>query len=325
MKTLQTCWYCAENRRYLKQMYHWHRAAAAELKKSPNYQTGAKRLRQLLIWSRLLEDCGMLWKWILQTSSYLEGVCVSHQPTCFCLLLGRGGGGGGFAQQLWWDRKKELPLPRCGLLLEARRIWKVRNRDVQESPRVSLPGGTEHLCTGWEGTSASESTWIAEDKCSGMAGKLPCLQLFPPFVYLFFFTVLNITSLSLLLEGKYFQCLCLHFRLSKEILRGKKKVCPQSVGTWAGLAGFGRRGSSFTHGTYLWCSAGCVWQHPGSASMGGCRQAWASTAWLLLWAPHWAPAMPCVPAPQPICLAAPWEVWLSSTALPPPSQPSTEG
>lgn len=40
-----------------------------------------------------------------------------------------------------------------------------------------------------------------------MAGKLPCLQLFPPFVYLFFFTVLNITSLSLLLEGKCFQCL----------------------------------------------------------------------------------------------------------------------
>lgn len=39
-------------------------------KNPPDYQTAAQRYRQLLIWSRLLENCGMLWKWILQTSSF---------------------------------------------------------------------------------------------------------------------------------------------------------------------------------------------------------------------------------------------------------------
>lgn len=36
-------------------------------------------------------------------------------------------------------QKKEFPLPKCGLLSEACRILKVRNRDVWESPCVSLP------------------------------------------------------------------------------------------------------------------------------------------------------------------------------------------
>lgn len=221
MKTSQTCWYCAENRRYLKCMYHWHRAAAVQLKNS-DYQTAAKRFRQLLIWSRFLEDCGMLWKWILQTSSYLENVCINHQPTCFSLLLGQGGGGSGFAQQLWWDRKKNSLCPSVDSCLRHAGYRKEGVEMFGRAPCVSLPRGSEHLCAGWEGASASESTWTAEDKCSGMAGKWPCLQLFPPFVYLFFFTVLNITSLSLLLGGKCFQCLGLHFSLSKLILREKK-------------------------------------------------------------------------------------------------------
>lgn len=49
----------------------------------------------------------------------------------------------------------------------------------------------------------SESTWSVEDKCAGMARKLSCLQLFPPFIYLFIFTLLNTTSLLLLLGGAH--------------------------------------------------------------------------------------------------------------------------
>lgn len=145
-----------------------------------------------------------------------------------------------------------------------------KKRDVWESPTCQPARGREHLCTGWEGTSASESTWIAEDKCSGMAGKLPCLQPFPPFVYLFFFMVLNITSLSLLLAGECFQGLGLHFRPSKEMLR-VKKVCPQTVRAWEGLSWIWEKGHQFYLWNYWQSRAGCVWQHLGSASMGGCR------------------------------------------------------
>lgn len=68
-----------------------------------------------------------------------------------------------------------------------------------------------------------------------MAGKLSCLQLFPPFIYLFFFTVLNITSLSLLLEAKRFQCVGLRFRLFKEP-SWRKDFIPQPAGPQEGVS-----------------------------------------------------------------------------------------
>lgn len=75
----------------------------------------------------------------------LFGRCV-YQSLAHLLLPSLGAGSG-------WQwvcsaalvRQKEFPLPKCGLLFEACRILKVRNRDVWETPRVSLPRGSEHL------------------------------------------------------------------------------------------------------------------------------------------------------------------------------------
>lgn len=93
-----------------------------------------------------------------------------------------------------------------------------------------------------------------------MAGKLSCLQLFPPFIYLFFFTVLNITSLSLLLEAKCFQCVGLHFRLFKEP-SWRKDFIPQPARPQEGVFWM-RRKSVFTSETHLRCCANCIQQQP---------------------------------------------------------------
>lgn len=58
--------------------------------------------------------------------------------------------------------------------------------------------------------------------------EIVCLQPFPPFIYFFFLTVLNIISLSLLREAKRFHCWGLCFRLSKELLRA------ETDGPWEG-------------------------------------------------------------------------------------------
>lgn len=152
-------------------------------KKSPDYQTAAKRFRQLLIWSRLLEDCGMLWKWILQASSYLEDACQSPAH----LLLPFVGVGRGW----WWvcsaalaRQKNEVPLPKCGLLFETCRILKVRNRDVWESPMCQPARGSEHLCTGWEGTSAFSQHELHRINAQGWQGNcFACSCSFLLFIY----------------------------------------------------------------------------------------------------------------------------------------------
>lgn len=136
-KTSQTCWYCAENRRYMKCMYHWHRAAAVEL--SPPI------IRLLL---RGLDN-----SWFDQDLQKTVGCCGSEfcrlhpiWKTCVSITSPPASplcwGGRGW----WWvcsaalvRQKKDFPQPKCGLLFEACRILKVRNRDVQETPRVSLP------------------------------------------------------------------------------------------------------------------------------------------------------------------------------------------
>lgn len=73
-----------------------------------------------------------------------------------------------------------------------------------------------------------------------MARKLSCLQLFPPFIYLFTFTLLNTTSLLLLLEGAH------------------PSACwtPQVV-SWI------RGESIFTSEMFLPCCADCIrpWLH----------------------------------------------------------------
>lgn len=60
----------------------------------------------------------------------LEDVCVNHQPTCF---LCSAAGGAGLLSSSDETEREEFLLPECGLLFEARRIQKVRNRDVWES------------------------------------------------------------------------------------------------------------------------------------------------------------------------------------------------
>lgn len=242
----------------------------------------------------------------------LFGRCVCQSPAH--LLLPFVGVGRGW----WWvcsaalvRQKNEVPLLKCGLLFETCRILKVRNRDVWESPMCQPARGSEHLCTGWEGTSASESTWIAGDKCSGMAGKLPCLQLFLSFVYLFFFMVLNITSLSLLLVGECFQGLGLHFRLSKEIVRGKK-VCPQTVGPWEGLSWVWEKGAAVLPVKPI---CGAVLAVSGSANMGGCKPERALLGYCL---EHHTGLQQCVPVSLLLIPAAwqlpekfGWAAWLS--------------
>ena len=109
-------------------------------KKNPlDYQTAAQRCRQLLIWSGLLENCGMLWKWFLQTSSFffsfwLWKICVSitslpASPLC-C-------GGSGLAGELWWDRERRVPATQIWTL-----VWGTKNIESEEQrcmgePRVS--------------------------------------------------------------------------------------------------------------------------------------------------------------------------------------------
>lgn len=97
------------------------------------------------------------WKWILQTSPKFisfwlgDGVCAGHQParlrtlqTCLAALA----------------RQKEKSS--CylkvdfGLKHEEYKKWRIAM--YGRASRVSMPWGSEHLCTDWEGASACEST-----------------------------------------------------------------------------------------------------------------------------------------------------------------------
>lgn len=152
-----------------------------------------------------------------------------------------------------------------------------------------------------------------------MAGKLSCLQLFLPFIYLFFFTVLNITSLSLLLEAKCFQWLGLHFRLSKELLRGE--FVPRLLDPGKQFLGLGRRGSGFTSETWFWCCADCTQQHPLQCLHGRVQavlnQHGLDTALSTALSWSWASEVPCCPAdllfsspPQQLPERFGWAAWL---------------
>lgn len=128
-----------------------------------------------------------------------------------------------------------------------------------------------------------------------MAGKLSCLQLFPPFIYLFFFAVLNITSLSLLLEAKCLQCLGLHFGLSEELLK-KKGFVPGLLDPGKEFLGLRKRGRCFTSEAWFWCCADCPQQHPRQCLRGRGQEHWLDAA--LSAALRWSSVseVPCCPA-----------------------------
>lgn len=141
-----------------------------------------------------------------------------------------------------------------------------------------------------------------------MAGKLSCLQLFPPFIYLFFFTVLNITSLSLLLEAKRFQCVGLHFRLFKEP-SWRKDFIPQPARLQEGVFWMRRRvflPLRHIYGAVPTASS----SSPGITRVAGCRQSHTGTVWMLLWTPHWAGAWlyRCSAAVLPFPSVQPWQL-----------------
>ena len=112
-------------------------------------------------------------------------------------------------------------------------------------------------------------------------GKLSCLQLFPPFIYLFFFTVLNITSLSLLVEAKCFQCLGLHFRLSKELLRGKR-LSPDCWTLGRSFSGQGEEAAGLPLKQVSGAVLPAPSSSPGNVRVAGHRQSQMSTSWTLL-------------------------------------------
>lgn len=55
-----------------------------------------------------------------------------------------------------------------------------------------------------------------------------------------------------------------------------------------------------------WLCLAAPWQ----CQQGGCRQAWASTAWMLLWALCWASAVSCAPAAWQLPEKFGWAAWL---------------